>query len=154
MKESTGGALLMGLAAGIIIIFIIMVAFFISYGKTFRIKNEMINYIEQNEGVEKGSLGDSFVNKGNAYNGKTIEACYNEIRDNNGSLKGFTVKVVVYMEMDRTILGDKFNVKIPVSGETRIIEKGNYISNPENMDLNECSSGNLSKILENGQVQN
>ena len=151
MKESTGGALLMGLAAGIIIIFIIMVAFFISYGKTFRIKNEMINYIEQNEGVKKESLEDYFVNKGNAYNGKTIEACYNEI--DNGSVKGFTVKVVVYMEMDRTILGKAFNVKIPVSGETRIIEKGNYISNPENMDLNECSSGNLSKILENGQVQ-
>ena len=103
-----------------------MVAFFISYGKTFRIKNEMINYIEQNEGVEKDSLSFYVQDKVNAYSGKTIEACYNEI--DNGSVKGFTVKVVVYMEMDRTILGKAFNVKIPVSGETRIIEKGYYIS--------------------------
>ena len=47
MKEATGGTLLMGLAAGIIIIFIIMVAFFISYSKAFKVKNQLINRIEE-----------------------------------------------------------------------------------------------------------
>lgn len=123
MKESTGGALLMGLAAGIIIIFIIMVAFFISFSKTFKIKNSIINRIEQNEGMSKNELTAFLANT--SYNNKDSEICYNIIK-NNENIIGVTFNVTIYMQMDRTILGEAFNVKIPISGETRIIEKGNF----------------------------
>ena len=127
MKESTGGALLMGLAAGIIIIFIIMVAFFISYGSTFKIKNEIINYIEQHEGASKDELLTFVTGKQTKYSGKTIKACVNML--DGASVNGFTIKVVVYMEMDKTILNEAFNVKIPIKGETMIIRKGSRYDN-------------------------
>lgn len=129
MKESTGGALLMGLAAGIIIIFIIMVAFFISFSKTFKIKNSIINRIEQNEGMTQTEL-DEFLANETSYNGEN-RICYNVIKNNN-SIIGVTFNVTIYMQMDRTILGEAFNVKIPISGETRIIEKGNFFNNIKN----------------------
>ena len=114
----------MGLAAGIIMIFIIMVAFFISYGKAFKIKNEMINAIEQNEGMDFDDLQDFVVGKSTAYVGKKIGVCYDRV-EKGSRFVGFTMKVVVYMEMDKTILGELFNVKIPITGETKLIEKGN-----------------------------
>lgn len=129
MKESTGGALLMGLAAGIIIIFIIMVAFFISFSKTFKIKNSIINRIEQNEGMTQTEL-DEFLANETSYNGEN-RICYNVVKNNN-SVIGVTFNVTIYMQMDRTILGEAFNVKIPISGETRIIEKGNFFNNIKN----------------------
>jgi len=141
----------MGLAAGIIMIFIIMVAFFISYGKTFKMKNEIINAIEQKEGMTASDLTNFVAGKNSAYVGKKIGACYNKIKNSSGNYVGFTVEVVVYMEMDRTILGTLFNPKIPVTGETKLIEKGNYherfisgISNP--LGMNECSSGGYTTI--------
>ena len=130
MKESTGGALLMGLAAGIIIIFIIMVAFFISFSKTFKIKNSIINRIEQNEGMAQTEL-DEFLANETSYNGEN-RICYNVVKNNNSSIIGVTFNVTIYMQMDRTILGEAFNVKIPISGETRIIEKGNFFNNIKN----------------------
>ena len=130
MKESTGGALLMGLAAGIIIIFIIMVAFFISFSKTFKIKNSIINRIEQNEGMTQTEL-DEFLANETSYNGEN-RICYNVEKNNNSSIIGVTFNVTIYMQMDRTILGEAFNVKIPISGETRIIEKGNFFNNIKN----------------------
>ena len=119
----------MGLVAGIIIIFIIMVAFFISFSKTFKIKNSIINRIEQNEGMTQTEL-DEFLANETSYNGEN-RICYNVVKNNN-SIIGVTFNVTIYMQMDRTILGEAFNVKIPISGETRIIEKGNFFNNIKN----------------------
>ena len=160
MKESTGGALLMGLAAGIIMIFIILVAFFISYGKSFRIKNALINKIEQSEGmlVETLNPGDNtiknFLNDAsNKYNGRKAQVCYNEFKNYElvegvyqEVFSGFSFEVIIYMEMDRTILGETFNPKIPIKGETKVIQKGNFWntlksgSSISNWPVN-CSSG-------------
>ena len=128
MKESTGGMLLMGLAAGIIMIFIILVAFFISYGKSFKLKNSVINNLEQSEGMTQDQVKQLLTNGGNAYNGKTAEICYNVFNDVGGNVVGFNYEIVVYMEMDRTILGELFTPKIPIKGETKVIEKGNYFN--------------------------
>ena len=130
MKESTGGALLMGLAAGRKIIFISMQAFFISVSKTYKIINSFINWIEHNEGMTQTEL-DEFLANETSYNGEN-RICYNVVKNNNSSIIGVTFNVTIYMQMDRTILGEAFNVKIPISGETRIIEKGNYFNNIKN----------------------
>lgn len=147
MKEATGGALLMGLAAGIILIFIIMVAFFISYGQTFRLKNDMINYIEQNEGVDKVTLARYMGGKGSVYSGRDIKACYKKVYRGHEQI-GFTVKVIVYMQMDRNIFGKAFNPKIPVSGETKTIETGNYVRNPASLGIANCDT--YSDVLVDG----
>lgn len=134
----------MGLAAGIIIIFIIMVAFFISYGKAFRIKNEIINVIEQQEGMTLDDLKDFVVGKSTAYVGRKMGVCYNKIERTTPTSEyiGFTMEVVVFMEMDKTILGEAFNVKIPVTGETKLIEKGNIYDDLSLIsDISECGTG-------------
>ena len=127
MKSSTGGALLMGFAAGIIIIFVIMVAFFISYGKSFKLKNEVISVIEQREGMKKEDIIDYIKLRASGSNKrKDPKVCFRTV--SNDDLR-FTIEVTVYMSMERTILDSLFEVNIPVRGETRIIEKGNIYKN-------------------------
>lgn len=125
MKESTGGALLMGLAAGIIVIFIIIAAFFISYGKSFKLKNSIINKLEQSEGLSVDGIKAFLLNNSNRYKytGNEFDICYNEFRSGNNDLVGFNYEIIVYMQTDGSILG---KIKIPINGETRMIEKGNF----------------------------
>ena len=147
MKESTGGMLLMGLAAGIIMIFIILVAFFISYGKCFTLKNNLINRLEQTEGVTYTNIKEYFENSGTGYSGKEATICYNKFLNNYGEIIGFNYKVIVYLQMERKILGEMFTPKIPIKGETKMIEKGNYLDCLK--DYTKCSiSANFNSIPE------
>ena len=118
----------MGLAAGIIMIFIILVAFFISYGKSFRLKNSLINKLEQSEGMKVNDVKVFFTEGHNSYNGKEASICYNVFENAAHEKIGFNYEIVVYMTMDRTILGEMFNPTIPVKGETKVIEKGNFLT--------------------------
>lgn len=119
----------MGFAAGIIIIFVIMVAFFISYGKSFRLKNEVISVIEQREGMTENDILSYIYNRETTYNGKNPNVCFRTV--SNTDLR-FTIEVTVYMAMERSILDNLFKVNIPVRGETRIIERGNIYQNATN----------------------
>lgn len=116
----------MGFAAIILLIFIIMSAFFISYGRLFRLKDKIINSIEQSEGLSKDDIKNILTENKYTLNGAdNLKTCYNIIKYSNGDIRGFTQTVEIYMSMDRTIFGEIFNFKIPVTGETRIIEEGN-----------------------------
>ena len=144
MKEATGGALLMGLAAMLIMVFIIVVAFFISYGKSFRLKNTIINQLEQREGMTRNQVRDFFTGNSNVYNGKKVGICYQRHMVGTEVI-GLSYQVVVYMQLEATsILGQ---LEIPIKGETRIIEKGNYFniiktSHPSQLqNINKCSIG-------------
>ena len=137
----------MGLATMILLIFIIMVAFFISYGKTFRLKNALINRIEQSEGMTKTQM-QTFISTAHSatvsYSGREVSACYNKIM-NGTDFVGVTFEVVVYMKFEQSILGDSLSLEIPITGESRIIEKGNFydvVKNPfASVGLKECSVG-------------
>lgn len=146
MKESTGGMLLMGLAAGIIMVFIILVAFFISYGKCFKLKNSLINKLEQTEGVTYTKIKEYFNENGTAYSGKEATICYNKFSNIDDEIIGFNYEITVYMRMDRTILGEVFNPKIPISGETKMIEKGIFLECLK--DNTKCISANFNGIEE------
>lgn len=132
MKEATGATILMGLAAMILLIFIIMVAFFIGYGKAFRLKNKIINRIEQGEGINAAELVTQMRNSANKYTGNEARICYSTVEDSSGELYGFTMSVVVYMHTEEKIL----KVKIPISGETRIIQTGTYYDKIKQHDTN------------------
>ena len=151
MKETTGATILMGLATVIILIFIIMVSFFISYGKAFSLKNYLINRIEQQEGMSAAELHD-YVGTSNVYTGKVIQACYEPIYFQS-DLTGFIIRVRVSFGMDRTILGERFNIQIPIVGETRIIQRGDYLGNPPSLtqlnsrlNLAQCSTGHYTPV--------
>ena len=144
MKESTGGALLMGFAAIILLVFIIMSAFFISYGKLFRLKDRIINTIEQKEGLSVSGIHD--VIRDNYTGTLETETCYSIVKykypgDTKETLRGFSEKVTVYMKFDRTIFGDIINIKIPITGETRLIEKGVLFKELESGNLTAFKSG-------------
>ena len=132
MKEATGATILMGLAAMILLIFIIMVAFFIGYGKAFRLKNKIINRIEQGEGINIDDLIIQMRSERNAYSGNEARICYSKVNDSAGDFYGFTMSVIVYMHTEERIL----KVKIPISGETRIIQTGSYYENIRRGDTN------------------
>ena len=119
----------MGFAAGIIIIFVIMVAFFISYGKSFKLKNEIVSVIEQREGMKEEDILRYIYDRDTTYNGKDPSVCFRTVSDTD---LRFTIEVTVYMAMERSILDSLFKVNIPVRGETRIIEKGNIYENAIN----------------------
>lgn len=123
MDQTIGGALLLGLAAIIIFIFVIMAAFFIGLGKSFRTKNAIINYVEQQEGSSITEMRTFTREKTMA----SVKACYSKVT-HGSKTEGFTVKVVVYMKMNENILGDLVDIEIPIYGETRIIEKGNVFN--------------------------
>lgn len=55
MKEAIGSTWLMGMIITFIAIFSGFLAYSISYTKAFRVKNEVINIIEKNEGFTKSS---------------------------------------------------------------------------------------------------
>ena len=58
MRESFGGAFMIKLVLVFIVIYITFMAVAIDYAKVFRVKNNVINILEQNQFV----IGDSFEN--------------------------------------------------------------------------------------------
>ena len=142
MKETTGASILMYLATAIILVFITMVVFFISYGQTFKIKNRIINKIEQNEGLPVDAI-KLLDPKGTINNDPTKkDVCLNLIKTGS-NLRGFTVEVTVYMKSGEGILD--FIPDIPIRGETRIIESGKYFDflngdymHGENLNIPPC----------------
>lgn len=146
MKESTGGLLLMGLASVIILIFIIFVAFFINYGKTFRNKNKIINQIEQMEGLSKDDISKFIKNNTSYKNKDDFDICYNSIEKGSERV-GITFKITLYIRFDRTILSDNLKFNIPVSGETKTINSGVIYDNYANggdltsLRIESCKNG-------------
>lgn len=55
MKESMAGTWIFGIVALFIVLFSSFIAYSISYTKAFKVKNEILNYIEQDEGFVKSS---------------------------------------------------------------------------------------------------
>lgn len=142
MKESTGASILMYLATAIILLFIIMVAFFINYGQTFKIKNRIINKIEQNEGLKFDEI--KMLDPKGTIEETPEDVCVNLIKTGS-NLRGFTIEVTVHMKTEDGILD--FIPDIRIKGETRIIESGRYfdlmsadtLPNPSHhMGIKEC----------------
>lgn len=97
-------------------VYIAFMAIVINYGKVFRIKNSIINYIEQQEGVSDCTSARAVVVEKLGYlNNYKLEGYETD--------KGMIYKVTVYIVFKLPLVS--FDVSIPVSGETRLIESGN-----------------------------
>lgn len=64
MRESIGGLWLFGIVITFIVLFVSFLAYSISYTRAFKVKNEIINYIERSEGfttvqLNGGTLDDN-----------------------------------------------------------------------------------------------
>lgn len=65
MKDSIGGAWLIGLAAVFIVLFASYLAVSINYTKAFKVKNRIINIIEENEGYT--AYQNNYLSPGNNF---------------------------------------------------------------------------------------
>ena len=112
MRESVGGTLLLQIVLVFLTVYIGFMAIVINYGKVFRYKNAIINRIEQNEGYADCEAIDLMVKELGYLN--DYEISYTT------TSRGAIYKVKVYIVFSLPLV--KTEVKIPVKGETRLID--------------------------------
>lgn len=147
MREAFGGAFTIKLMLIFLAIYIAFIAIALNYAKAFRVKNKIIDIIEQNEGIDsyidtkEGSvIGDInsylntvsyYVNLANIKNNNTENInCYDRgycIEETTAPVTdGITskyYKVTTYININFPFF--KLNFNIPITGETRKIERIN-----------------------------
>lgn len=138
-----GGAILIKIVMIFIVLYVSILAIAINYSITFRVKNQIINIIEQYNGYSNSSEAQKavsdYINSVSFYrdNVKSMAICQNEsdaytCTGNNGytitkidSEKGYYYRVTTYVSFDFPILGNFTN--FPVSGETRVMYDGRKV---------------------------
>ena len=142
MRESFGGAFMIKLVLIFIVIYITFMAVAIDYAKVFRVKNNVINILEQNQFL----IGDSFdaiddylngvpynENGNNSVKSNCDSTEFGAIKNNNTLLttngvcikqsgdntNGIYYKVTAYISIEFPFFDLYFT--IPISGETKII---------------------------------
>ncbi len=131
MRESFGGAFILKLLLVFIVIFVSFMAVTISYAKAFRVKNQVINIVEQNQYSGTGDVDvipmiDTYLTSV-AYNVAGIEcgqnsqnvrgACITPMMTNTDNEQYY--KVTTYIQIDFPFFG--IELTIPISGETKMI---------------------------------
>lgn len=144
MRDAFGGTFMIKLMLIFLAIYIAFIAVALNYAKAFRVKNKIIDIIEQNEGIDdyndtNGVLGDinNYLGQVSYYvlldnieasntenyhcykNGYCIEE--HSIKVNNIDTKYY--KVTTYIRINFPFFG--LNFTIPIQGETRKIERIN-----------------------------
>lgn len=137
MRESFGGAFIIKLLLVFIIVYISFMAIAINYAKAFRVKNQVINIIEQNQYT--GDDDQLVISKIDSYL-SSVAYNYsenNKIKDNCDSFKESKLtdnracivplgnedaryyKVITYIAIDFPFFD--ISMVIPISGETKMI---------------------------------
>jgi len=143
MRDAVGGSFMIKVLLVFLTVYIIFIAVALNYAKAFRVKNKVIDIIEQNEGIRdytdtSGTIGEinTYLKKA-SYNVNLTEknkkdrgVCYDlgycidessEIRDGNITSKYYQVTTFVRIEFPFFNL----NITIPIKGETRKVERIN-----------------------------
>lgn len=150
MREAFGGTFMIKLMLIFLTIYIAFIAVALNYAKAFRVKNKIIDIIEQNEGIssyddvsDKSVIGsiNTYLNSVSYYvsldnitasndnnnnnlhcytNGYCIEETSSD--ENDGRISKY-YKVTTYININFPFFGLDF--RIPITGETRKIERIN-----------------------------
>lgn len=112
MRESAGGTLILQIVLIFLTVYIGFMAVVINYGRVFRIKNAIINKIEQNEGYANCEALDSMIKDLGYYNNYTVTY--------TTTSRGAIYTVQIYIVFDLPLV--KNPIKLPVRGETRLID--------------------------------
>lgn len=144
MKEATGSTFMIYVLIIFLAVYITFVAVALNYAKAFRVKNSVIDIIEQNEGIDefndeytKGDVINLIENrlKDYSYNVKLSSETINKYSDyvcydlgyciskKNNNLDKEYYKVVTFVDLSIPFIN--FNITIPINGETRVIERIN-----------------------------
>ena len=138
MRESIGGAWILGIVMTFIVLFASFLAISINYAKAFKVKNNVVDLIEKNEGMTDNAVSDiygylqsqGYILKGKCsagYKGfdkngdTTTDALYcvkkNDVNDTAINKAYYSIEV--FFRLDLPIFGELFTFK--VSGETMSI---------------------------------
>ncbi len=149
MRESIGGTWLLGFVVLFIVLFSAFLAFSINYTKAFKVKNFIINTIEENDGFSKYSgsnisaESDETLNRGGStteekvyyYLRKTgyttttigVDKCEEDIQWHEGGYcvkkiatsNGAYYKVTSFINIEIPLIWQTFT--IPIKGETKVL---------------------------------
>ena len=122
MREAVGGTALLKIVIIFLAVYVGFMAVVLKYGRIFRIKNKLVNTVEQQEGFSTEEEIKNYARQNLGFNGKVC-ACYEKVK--RGETDYYYYKIKVWMDFQ--ILRNTPLVSIPVSGETRIIETGEVI---------------------------
>lgn len=148
MRDAVGGSFMIKLIIVFLVLYTIFVAVALNYAKAFRVKNKVLDIIEQNEGIKDyDNASDTAITQISAYmnsvsykinkdtaDKKCKEAygndvfvgkegyCIIEVRGNN-DINADYYKVATFVTIDFPFLNLSFT--IPIQGETRKIERIN-----------------------------
>jgi hypothetical protein len=120
MRESIGAAFLIKIMIVFIVIYNSILAIAVNYAMAFRVKNQIINLIEQYEGCRPAmdKINDYIRHVGYYRTGDIENSAFTiqplEIPD-----RGYYYKVTTYLNFDFPFVGDFLKVKI--NGETKPI---------------------------------
>lgn len=135
MRDAFGGAFMIKIILIFLSIYIVFMALALNYAKAFRVKNQIINYIEQYEGYEPAENAISTYIQSVSYyvpitsiQGSTTgdRTCYDIgycitpkiTADEAGNRTYYLVETYIRLEFPFFNL----NVTIPIRGETRVVE--------------------------------
>ncbi len=139
MREAIGGTWIFSIVIVFIVLFSSYLAISVNYSKAFKVKNNIISIIEQNEGLNStaqseinrylsgvgyhvysscdkanGEKGYGPNNKNNSY-----RYCVSKRTSGEGTFKKTYYKVRVFFRLDLPILSSVF--VFPVTGETKAV---------------------------------
>ena len=145
MREALGGTFMMYIFIIFLTVYAAFIAIAFNYARAFRVKNKVIDYIEQNEGIPDFSNTGGIMNDINTYlvnanykvNGITNTVCsgYDYVNTDRGycidrvnavsDIDGMSAsyyRVMTFVRLQIPFL-EWFDFTIPVKGETRKIER-------------------------------
>ena len=138
MREAYGGTMMVWLMMMFIVLFVSFTAIIVSVAKTFRVKNGVINIVEQydyaNNQSNAGTIIDDYLVQSGYRFPDSDNDRYNECSSNGGDWypRGVCIvpndatnpeyyKVTVYVGVSLPFFG--VDLSLPVSGETKSIER-------------------------------
>lgn len=121
MRESIGGTMLFWIVLFFMSIFIAFMAAIIQYARVYKIKNSLVNYLEQGEGIYDETTFNDALTKLGYPKGKSRKYVICKYKGEN---RGGYYYVKLYTTF--SILNVSFDVG--VKGETRLIETGVLIN--------------------------
>lgn len=137
MEDSIGAAFLLKMLLIFIAVFVIFIAVAINFARAFRIKNQIINRIEQSEGFTETAMGEIDEDLRNAnynYHDLATTRCNDKAYgrgycvetfevDNDDGLSRVYYKVTTFLVIDIPLI--KTDIPVNISGETKMIERIN-----------------------------
>ncbi len=122
MRESIGGAFLLKIMVVFIVLYNSLLAIAVNYALTFRVKNQIINILEQNEGCQNsGNLIKDYVASVGFYRALGPPGESYTVYAHRVPNRGNYYTVITYLNFDFPFVSGL--VRVSIIGETKLIYK-------------------------------